>query len=97
MDRIARAHRLFDLARVQPGEHVKVHGRKEHALTIPLGVKPGARLWYMLEDAWIDFTVALPPMPMPTPIVKKVHLPAWYARGMAVRAEGSKLIVAARP
>ena len=73
--------------RVQPGEHVKVHGRKEHALTIPLGVKPGARLWYMLEDAWIDFTVALPPVPVPAPVVKKVHLPAWYARGMAVRGQ----------
>ena len=45
---------------VLPGERVLVRGRREHVLDIPKDVKPGDRLWYALEQGWIDFTVAVP-------------------------------------
>ena len=42
---------------VQPGERVTVQGSAEHAVFIPPDAKPGERLWYAFESAWIDFTV----------------------------------------
>jgi len=72
----------------KPGEQVTVQGRAAHALTIPADAKPGARLWFTFEDAWIDFTVALPPAPPAAPAAKKpLTLPAWFARGMAMRGQ----------
>jgi hypothetical protein len=71
---------------VKPGEQLIVRGSMEHPLTIPADAQPGARLWFTFENAWIDFTVALPPVPPVVPVAKKaVTLPAWYARGMALR------------
>jgi hypothetical protein len=42
---------------VVPGEHVIVLGRESHELTIPADAKPGQRLWFQWDGAWIDFTV----------------------------------------
>ena len=71
---------------VRPGEQVTVRGSAEHALAIPADAKPGARLWFTFENAWIDFTVASAPVPPPAPLAKKpLPLPAWFARGMALR------------
>ncbi len=73
---------------VKPGEQVTVYGSTEHRLVIPADAKPGAHLWFTYENAWIDFTVALPPVPAVAPVVKKpTALPAWYARGMALRGQ----------
>ena len=74
---------------VQPGDRAVVRGNAEHEVAIPADAKPGARLWFNLEDAWIDFTVALPPSPPPPPPdAKKANLlPAWYGRGMALRGQ----------
>lgn len=78
---------------VKPGDQVTVRGRAEHALTIPADVKPGARLWFAFEDAWIDFTVAQPPAPpAPAAAKKAVALPAWYARGMALRGQAEQAL-----
>lgn len=43
--------------KVTPGEIVRVQGRGVHHLTIPLDARAGQRLWFPLEDGWIDFTV----------------------------------------
>ncbi|MBU4458975.1 MAG: hypothetical protein KJ579_00300, partial [Verrucomicrobia bacterium] len=42
---------------VVPGETVVVRGRESHEVRIPADARPGQRLWYSLEGAWIDFTV----------------------------------------
>jgi len=81
---------------VKPGEQVSVRGSTEHALAIPADAKPGARLWFTFENAWIDFTVALPPVPPAAPPAKKaVPLPAWYVRGMALRGQPEQALDAA--
>lgn len=74
--------------RVKPGERVLIQGTAEHAVTIPADARPGARLWFEREGAWIDFTVEEPPPSPPAPAAKPGRpLPAWYARGMAVRGQ----------
>jgi hypothetical protein len=73
---------------VKPGERVLIQGASEHAVTIPADARPGARLWFEREGAWIDFTVEEPPPSPPAPAAKPGRpLPAWYARGMAVRGQ----------
>jgi len=73
--------------RVKPGERVVIRGTAEHAVTIPSDARPGARLWFEREGAWIDFTVEYPPQPS-APVVKKGRpLPSLYARGMAMRGQ----------
>lgn len=42
---------------VTPGERVVVQGTQSHELAIPADAKPGQRLWFRFENAWIDFTV----------------------------------------
>ncbi len=42
---------------VVASEHVTVRGQTIHEITIPADARPGARLWFELEGAWIDFTV----------------------------------------
>jgi hypothetical protein len=92
--RVRRAKQLpaslltCDRNTVKPGEQIIVHGSSEHALTIATNAQPGARLWFTFENAWIDFTVALPPVPPVVPVAKKsIALPSWYARGMALRKQ----------
>lgn len=41
-----------------PGERVIVRGKERHEVAIPPDVRPGQRLWFQFEGAWIDFTVA---------------------------------------
>ena len=73
--------------RVKPGERVVIRGTAEHAVTIPSDARPGARLWFEREGAWIDFTIEYPPQPS-APVVKKGRpLPSLYARGMAMRGQ----------
>ncbi len=43
--------------KVCPGEVVRVKGRRTHTITIPADSIPGQRLWFPLEEGWIDFTV----------------------------------------
>ncbi len=75
---------------VKPGERVVIKGTAEHAVTIPADARPGARLWFEREGAWIDFTVENPPPP-PAPAVKKGRpLPSLYARGMALRGQAER-------
>ncbi len=50
---------------VKPGDRVVIKGTAEHAVTIPADARPGARLWFEREGAWIDFTVENPPPPLP--------------------------------
>lgn len=73
--------------RVAPGEQVVVKGAAEHPVTIPADATPGARLWFEREGAWIDFTVAPAPMAPPAApaAAKALPLPAWHARGIALR------------
>lgn len=79
-----------------PGETLRVLGQAEHALTVPADAKPGAHLWFTFEDAWIDVTVAQPP-PEPRPAAAKpaASLPAWYARGMALRGGAEQALESA--
>ena len=44
-------------AEVIPAERAVVRGKDSHEVTIPADAKPGQRLWFQFEDAWIDFTV----------------------------------------
>ena len=70
----------------KPGERVVVIGGTKHALFIPPDAKPGERLWYSFEGAWIDFTVELPPVAVTNAPPPRTHaLPAYHARGMALR------------
>ena len=62
---------------VKPGERVVIKGTAEHAVTIPADARPGARLWFEREGAWIDFTVENPP---PCPGRWGRPLPSPYAR-----------------
>ncbi|MDD4025734.1 MAG: hypothetical protein PHN85_07410 [Kiritimatiellae bacterium] len=82
---------------VRPGEQVTVKGRQEHNLTIPADAKPGDRLWYALEQGWIDFTIARPaPEPPPVAPAKNItRLPEWFARGMAPRGQPEQPLDAA--
>lgn len=81
---------------VKPGESVVVRGTTDHALTIPADALPGARLWFTFENAWIDFTVAVPPKVPPVATTKKyMPLPARYARGMALRNQAEQALDAA--
>jgi hypothetical protein len=42
---------------VVPGERIVIQGRQAHEYQVPIGAKPGERLWLEYEGAWIDFTV----------------------------------------
>ena len=44
-------------AEVTPGERAVVQGAQPHEVLIPADAKPGQRLWFQFESAWIDFTV----------------------------------------
>ncbi|MDD4102751.1 MAG: hypothetical protein PHU80_09005, partial [Kiritimatiellae bacterium] len=74
---------------VSPGEQVTVKGKQAHTLTIPADAKPGDRLWYALEQGWIDFTVANPaPAPSAAAPAENIQrLPEWFVQGMALRGQ----------
>lgn len=46
-----------DRDEVVAGERVTVRGQAAHEVAIPAEARPGDRLWFEFEGAWIDFTV----------------------------------------
>ena len=46
-----------DRGHVVPGERVVVRGGQPHEVRVSDDAKPGQRLWFEFEGAWIDFTV----------------------------------------
>jgi len=69
---------------------VVIKGAAEHEVTIPADARPGARLWFEREGAWIDFTVEDPPPPAAPVVEKGRPLPTLYARGMAMRGQAER-------
>ncbi|MCC7490833.1 MAG: hypothetical protein IT204_00720 [Fimbriimonadaceae bacterium] len=67
-----------DRDEVFAGEALTVRRAQEHAVNIPPTAKPGERLWFQFEGAWIDFTVV--------PIAEQVDALIGHALQISLRS-----------